>query len=317
MFLVFMALGLLITVPLTGTLVRLRANFNPKGLQLDPEDGVQPHTGPVVTGFFAMMARVKRLEGWAGLYKGLMPTLLSNLFLIMFSILVFGPVMANPRNRGSYNAPATGLWGTLLYSVILMFVSLPAVIITYRSITTPHRLPWFKPVHCMRVLLTPTERRKPWILYITPGLLLTEVLHIAYVVLGIRTLRFVLLPELSGEDKPGLEDLSIPKLAIFYAIVALSTILLSPLEVVSTRLAIQRNHAAAEYNSVAQEEEGDAEEVMEFAGADEDVIGLRSEMDPYRGLIDCVQKIAREEGKGALYRGWWLTLLFVIFGAFA
>jgi hypothetical protein len=62
LFLVFMVIGLLITVPLTGTLVRLRANYNPKGLQLDPEDGVQPHTGPVVTGFFSMMARVKRLE---------------------------------------------------------------------------------------------------------------------------------------------------------------------------------------------------------------------------------------------------------------
>ena len=70
-FLLFIGVSLAVTVPLTGTLVRLRANFNPKGLQLDPEDGVQPHTGPVISGFFAMMRRVKRLEGWAGLYKGL------------------------------------------------------------------------------------------------------------------------------------------------------------------------------------------------------------------------------------------------------
>jgi hypothetical protein len=125
----------------------------------------------------------------------------------------------------------------------------------------------------MRVLLTPTERRKPWILFLTPGLLVTEMLHIAYVVLGIRTLRHIMLPELTADDKPGLGDLPITKLAIFYTIVALSTVLLCPLEVISTRLAIQRNHASAEYNSVAQEEEGDAEEVMEYAGADEDVIG--------------------------------------------
>ena len=62
LFCVFLSLFLLISVPLTGTLVRLRANYNPKGLQLDPEDGVQPHTGPVVTGFFTMMGRVRRLE---------------------------------------------------------------------------------------------------------------------------------------------------------------------------------------------------------------------------------------------------------------
>lgn len=61
-FLVFLAFFLVVTVPLNGTLVRLRANYNPKGLQLDEEDGVQPHTGPVVTSFFVMMARVKRLE---------------------------------------------------------------------------------------------------------------------------------------------------------------------------------------------------------------------------------------------------------------
>lgn len=54
--------GLLITVPLTGALVRLRANYNPKGLQLDDEGNAEPHTGPVVTSFFSMLGRVKRIE---------------------------------------------------------------------------------------------------------------------------------------------------------------------------------------------------------------------------------------------------------------
>ena len=62
LFVVFLAIFLLITVPLTGALVRLRANYNPKGLQLDPEDGVQPHTGPVITSFFLMLSRVRKLE---------------------------------------------------------------------------------------------------------------------------------------------------------------------------------------------------------------------------------------------------------------
>ena len=54
--------GLLITVPLTSALVRLRANYNPKGLQLDDEGNVEPHTGPVVTSFFSMLVRVKSIE---------------------------------------------------------------------------------------------------------------------------------------------------------------------------------------------------------------------------------------------------------------
>ena len=62
LFAIFLAVFLFITVPLTGALVRLRANYNPKGLQLDPEDGVQPHTGPVITSFFLMLSRVRKLE---------------------------------------------------------------------------------------------------------------------------------------------------------------------------------------------------------------------------------------------------------------
>ncbi len=52
--------SLLITMPLTGTLVRLRANFNPKSIRLDDEGNVD--TQRPATSFFGMFARVKRLE---------------------------------------------------------------------------------------------------------------------------------------------------------------------------------------------------------------------------------------------------------------
>jgi hypothetical protein len=57
-----LGLSLAILVPLTGILVRFRANYNPKGLQLDPEGGVQPHTGPVIRSYFGMMKRVYKIE---------------------------------------------------------------------------------------------------------------------------------------------------------------------------------------------------------------------------------------------------------------
>lgn len=53
----------------------------------------------------------------------------------------------------------------------------------------------------------------------------------------------------------------------------MSTIVLCPLEVIATRLAVQRNHASAEYNSVSQEEEEDVDDVADYYGAEEDVIG--------------------------------------------
>ncbi|KAK7472829.1 hypothetical protein VKT23_000936 [Stygiomarasmius scandens] len=294
---------LVFLVPLTGVLVRFRANYNPRGLQLDAEGGAQPHTGPIIQSYFGMMHRVYTIEGISGLYKGLMPTLLSTL-VVTLMIVVFLDTPTPSHNK--YRAPETGILGTLFYSIVMMLVALPTAIITYRSITTPLKLPYFNALKSIRILLTPTERRKPWVLYLTPGLLAAEVLHIAVVVLGLGPLRRVLLP-MSDESSFG--DISPVRLAIYLVIVCLSTAVLTPLEVIATRLAIQRNHASSEYNSVSQEVDGDAEEAHEFAGAGEDVIGLRNEEDPYVGLVDCAKRIIDEEGWPALYRAWWLTLL--------
>ena len=87
--------SLLIHVPLLGALVRFRANYTPKGLQIGEEGGMTPHVGPVVPNYFAMLLRIKRIEvsvysaigsvrslgegkadtsspfkGWSGLWKG-------------------------------------------------------------------------------------------------------------------------------------------------------------------------------------------------------------------------------------------------------
>ena len=142
----------------------------------------------------------------------------------------------------------------------------------FRSITTPYRLPYFNPFYSLRVLLTPTERRKPWILYLTPGLLAAELLHIFYVVIALRALRHLLLPSLAQRDDSQPHDLSARSLIVYLATSLFSTTILCPLEVISTRLAVQRNHESAEFNSVAQEEAGDAEDLPEYSPA-EDVIG--------------------------------------------
>ncbi|KAJ3724552.1 hypothetical protein FB446DRAFT_638684 [Lentinula raphanica] len=307
-----LAVSSAIYVPLLGVLVRFRAQYNPRGLQLDDEGAPQPHTGsfclfggPVVTSYFAMMKRVYRIEGWAGLYKGFMPTFLSTSF-VAASVLLFTDIPS--PSHGKYHAPNTSLLGTLLYAITLMFVSLPTSIITYRSITTPYKLPYFNAFKALRAILTPTECRKPWILYFTPGLLAAEVLHIIIVVACLGPIRRWLLPRPETSSFP-FADYSPTKFGIYVAVVLLTTAVLSPLEVMSIRLAIQRNHASAEYNSVSQEVEGDTEENVEFSGNEEDVIALRSEADPYLGLVDCAKRMVNEEGVISLYRAWWCTLL--------
>lgn len=132
---------------------------------------------------------------------------------------------------------------------------------------TPYRLPWLRPIYSLRILLTPTERRRPWVLYLTPGLLATQVFHIAYTVVVLNGVRSLLLS--GGTISP-------VKFGIYLTIEMLSVAFICPLEVMSTKLAIQRNHSAAEYNSVEQEVEDDAIEAPEYAeysGQEEDVIG--------------------------------------------
>jgi hypothetical protein len=311
---IFLGISLALVVPLTGCLVRLRANYNPKGLQLDADGEAQAHTGPVITTLSAMAKRVYRIEGWPGLYKGLMPTILSTIVMTTFIGIFLDP--QSPRH-GSYRTPNTGIFGSLFYSIVMMVVSLPTVVISYRAITTPHKLPYFNPALSLRVLLTPTERQKPWIIYLTPGLLPAQALHVSYVVLVLGGLRHALLPALSKPGVPKLDDYSLSRFGFFTAVTVMSTVFLTPLEVIATRLSIQRNHAAPEFNSVSQEENGDAEEVAEFAGADEDVIGLRNEADPYMGLVDCAKRIMQEEGWQSLYRAWWLTVLGSLAGVYS
>ncbi|KAJ7783240.1 hypothetical protein B0H16DRAFT_1496062 [Mycena metata] len=307
-----LAISLALVVPLTGILVRFRANYTPRGLALDSEGSAVPHTGPVVNSYFGMFRRVWQIEGLAGLYKGLMPTFLAA-FTISLVILTFMDT-SSPRH-GQYRAPAAGLLGSLFYSISMMIFSLPITIITYRAITTPHKLPYFQPAKSLRVLLTPTERRRPWIIYTTPGLFLSQCLHVAYVTLCLAPLHRLLVP--IHEEGVSYPQLSPVKLGIYFVVVIFSAGILTPLEVMSTRLAIQRNQASAEYNSVSQEIEGDAEDVPEFAGAEEDVIGLRTEAEPYTGLLDCGKTIINEEGFRALYRAWWITLLGGLVSALA
>jgi len=91
--------------------------------------------------------------------------------------------------------------------------------------------------------------------------------------------------------------------------------ILTPLEVLSARLSVQRNHPTGASVLPTSTREGreamlndEGSPGLEYAGAEEDVIALRDEDAPYSGLLYAYRKVIEEEGRGTLYRCWWLTL---------
>ena len=126
------------------------------------------------------------------------------------------------------------------------------------AITTPHKLPWFAPLRSLQILLTPTEFYKPWKIYLTPGLIPARLIHVLWLVIVQRTVRALLLPSLlvpadgssstngGGDSTDGdawynpLANVNTFALIAYLLFVVLSSMfVLTPLEVMTTRLTIQ------------------------------------------------------------------------------
>ncbi|KAG9049951.1 hypothetical protein FS837_008538 [Tulasnella sp. UAMH 9824] len=326
---------LAIVVPFIGIVVRFRVNYNPRALSLGPggdaigvpdggEDGRV--VGPRVTSLLGMFLRVRRIEGWKGLYKGYMPLLLYTMGNTLFSLVWTGSKAHSPK--GGYSIPRATMFQSLVYALFMALIALPFGILTNRAITTPHKLPMFSPRVSLKLLLTAYERRRPWVLYMTPGLLVAQTLHVAFVTLVFRVVRVLLVPALAygldGAEEDGtLSKISTVKLSIFILFQALAgTAILCPLEVVSERLSVQRN-----YTPGAEFEEEDAELAaaqsgetgVEYIGQGEDVLNLRSASgeEPYKGLRHTLNRIMEEEGVSTLFRAWWLTMLGAVLSGLA
>lgn len=324
------AVGLAISVPIAGAIVRLRANYTPKGLQLNQEEDInesshvapEARVGPAVNGIINMVRRIYRLEGWPGFYKGYMTALASTMLLTIWAVLTI-PGHAKYRPRGQMHIPATGIIRGLLYGFGALIVSIPYEILFNRAVCTPHRLPWFRPMESLRIILTPYEVRKPWVLYLTPGLVAARMLIVVWVVAVARIVRAMLLPSLAdglgnardAEDQNRMtKHLNPTNVMIFLLFSMSSTAVLCPLEVLATRLSVQRNHPSTDADVAI---DGMADPAADYIGEEEDVIALRSEEDPYLGLVDCARRMIDEEGPGSLFRAWWLTMLAVTLGGFA
>ncbi|KAJ6471150.1 hypothetical protein C8R47DRAFT_749892 [Mycena vitilis] len=288
------ALVLGMTMPFTGVLVRYRGNYTPKrGVRLVGEDGLGNESSETDS-YFGMMKRVHRLEGWAGLYKGFIPSIIATLITMValspFAIFLSLGHKTLPNGRIVIPSP-TGLvlWTlTFAVSVIPTLLVIPMQIITNRAITTPQKLDTFAPKAALHALLSPAELAQPWRLYFAPGVGLSEFLQgLVSPTLSV-ILQFV--PALYISHR-------LPVLLAALPIIALATVVLTPLQVMGTRLTLQRLNAAPDIPLDTTPPAYDAEEVMEF----------RTQQAPYTGLFDCGRQIVAEEGWRALFRAWWVT----------
>ncbi|KAJ7772247.1 hypothetical protein B0H16DRAFT_1714454 [Mycena metata] len=298
-------LTLAITMPFLGVLVRYRANYTPKtgAVRLDDETGagILQSRSDANLSYFGMMKRVHRVEGWSGLYKGIMPTIIATLIAVVVaapvSVLLVGG-FEHLRHGGIYTPPRVSgvvLWVvTFAISIIPVLLLVPIQIITNRAITTPHKLAAFAPAAGLRALLSPAERAHPLLLYLAPGVAPALLLE-ALVSPTLSLLRVSAFPHL---------HLALT-LGGVLPLLVLTTAFTTPLQVMAARLTLQRRGDTA-----AAAAAGAADTLIHT----EHVMTFRTDADgaPYTGLLDCYRKMLEEEGWRVLYRAWWLAAVLLL-----
>ncbi|KAF9468021.1 hypothetical protein BDZ94DRAFT_1318136 [Collybia nuda] len=310
----------LIFVPFIGILVRYRVAYHPTppitsadtepALNTDGEGAPNsltrnepPVVEPIPT-YRGLWRKVKEMEGWNGLFKGFLPTLLWNIILPFFWFRLNGTkIYMSPSPTTLDRSFHSALFYNAFFCIGLIFV--------YRSIMTTHKLRFTSTnvSAALNALFTDYERKKPWVLWLIPGLVPALIINIT-----LQVFVFIRLRRLISHEILPSEPMS---LAYSTGVCLFSTIILAPLDVVVTRLAIQHNHgpptavAASVFLDVeAQDLEKKGSETAKLETETDQVtpvVQLRKE--PYLGLYDCIKKIIHEEGWQALYRGWWVTAL--------
>jgi len=271
------------------------AQYNPRSVQLDdPGESNRDK----VTNVFKMSARVYRYEGLAGLYKGTMPSALGG---ILYLLLRWGAYNAHIeyadiiRLRYDIPEPFRVPFVVAVYSlqtILFAVVALPISVIYIRAVTTPYRLGWFDPVRSLRVLFTPAELRRPWIIFATPGLVTINVIQAiikAHVLQGITLIA----------SQPWPKEELLWRIPVVVLLGVISLINIPVLDVIKAKLSVQQSDSES---SPAVPKEVSVEEYSAV-----DVVSFRQE--PYSSLIDCVKKIGSEEGWTTLLRLWWAHLI--------
>ncbi|KAJ7477316.1 hypothetical protein B0H11DRAFT_1300431 [Mycena galericulata] len=218
-----------LAVPFNGILVRYRASYHPKA---QVENG---SLSPAPS-FITMAKRVWRLQGLEGLTKGSIPTIVASLFLSMLS-----PVMVFKF----YLSPSPYYTRSLFSSFLAALFYIICIVTVYRAIVTPRKLDPLNAREALHIIFSAHERKNPGAIYQIPGLFPVVLANLAMH-------KFVLhLRELILRDwplRPDSDPLEYASREVCFVLVSvLGTIFVAPLEVITTRLVLQRNYGGPSF----------------------------------------------------------------------
>ncbi|KAL1412349.1 hypothetical protein Q8F55_000093 [Vanrija albida] len=313
--LVTVPLALLVAMPFIGAIVRLRANYNPKGVSLADDD---PHyAGPQLTGVFATLRRTIAVEGWYGVYKGWAVLVLQlAIFSVVATIGVTLFVAFRPLVEHLLSYQLLVWAAAVVVPAVAAFLSLPLYVLQIRAIVTPYRVP-FAPRRALRLLLSDRERASPFALYAIPGLvsalLVSAVLNslvrivLKDVILGPNAHFF---PRPNEPPEPVTIAIAGWRWALFAALSIGLVFVLVPLDVVFTKLSVASVLPGVDEVLGESTPLVPGSSTLRLAGEEDDVVGVRPvSVAAYAGLQDALRRIPEEEGTGALFRAWeWTTV---------
>ncbi|KAG1891411.1 hypothetical protein F4604DRAFT_1914205 [Suillus subluteus] len=182
--------------PLKGALIRWRANFTPKVQpvsELPLVDDVQQASQP--RSLLGMLQRVNAEEGIDGLYKGILPTLGFMLFweqvMSLPSIAIIGYLHFGMYDQSSVLIIA-------IASLIKIIATVIETVFVNRAVTTREDIASFSLRRALDALLSPTERRHPYRIFIIPGLLAACTAWVVYIVGTIGARHFLFVTQFSN-----------------------------------------------------------------------------------------------------------------------
>ncbi|KAF8150683.1 hypothetical protein B0H34DRAFT_678472 [Crassisporium funariophilum] len=266
-----------------------------------PQEMSEPD--PTFTSIFKVVWAAEQFEG---LFKGILPGVP---FILFFSRVYISPAPI------TYNMKA---WNVLIVNFLYLLV----LVSTYRVIVSPHKIGLARPKEAYHLIFTEYERKKAEGFLRYSGVVLPFLIGIAlewFIFDPIRAKLGTIGPLLDhfGDEEwwkvfhhPVTE--AWVKVALYLLLAVVGTIIMTPLDVIVTRLAIQPVHSKP--GDVAPDDR-DIEKMQEQPVLP--VTSLRrvcfpmltTGEKPYLGFVDCFRRIVEEEGWGVLYRAWWLTFL--------
>ncbi|BEI93499.1 uncharacterized protein CcaverHIS019_0511270 [Cutaneotrichosporon cavernicola] len=295
-------------MPVAGALTRMQSNWVPKG-KGEKGENVDVANDCTDLGVIGTIRRTWTIEGAGGIFKG---TYLSTIASLAGS---FGSAMVDlaspfPREPDSdaitnvirglgLSSPAI-LGARITAAVATNIAFIPFKVLISRSVVTPLRLSMSP--SSIRGITSERERNGPWRLWAIPGMIANITLQTLTPFL-VTAVTLPLLYAAAAAATPQAENETVTAGCALAYIAAntIPTLWMAPLKVLEEKLAVAPDADMAEIKATDAEFE-------RFSA--EDVVVARPPP-RYTGLMDAFNTVRKEEGIGALYRGWIWTAFYL------